>query len=229
MSGGIAIFVKTPGLSPVKTRLAAAIGRMHAETLHLLAAEAVASVAREAALRSGYTVYWAVAESLEATAESWADLPRLAQGEGGLGERMQRIYDELLRRHGRAVLIGADVPQLRTTALMQACDWLAGEMPRYVLGPARDGGFWLFGGNAAVPAATWLRPDYGGDQVARQFESGLRTDRRVLNLPLLDDIDRLQDLPPAFAALSVLPEPTPAQQRLREWIDDDLLREGASP
>lgn len=229
MSGGIAIFVKTPGLSPVKTRLAASIGRARAETLHLLSAEAVASVVREAALRSGFTVYWAVAESLDATAEAWSDLPRLAQGQGGLGERMQAIYAQLLRRHGRAVLMGADVPQVGCQVLEHACDWLAGQAPRQVVGPAADGGFWLCGGNIAVPAATWLRPHYGSEQVMAEFEAGLRTDARLLKLPVLHDIDRFEDLQPVFAALSLLPTPTSAQQRLCEWIGDQLLQASVAP
>ncbi len=228
MSGGIAIFVKTPGLSPLKTRLAAGIGRPRAETLHLLSAEAVASVAREAALRSGFTVYWAVAEGLDETAATWADLPRLAQGEGGLGERMHSIFQCLLRRHGRALLLGADVPQMRASALLHACDWLTGQAPRLVLGPAADGGFWSFGGNVAPPAAAWLRPEYGSARATCQFEARLPRSARLLRLPALHDIDRLDDLPPAFSALAMLPEPTPAQQRLREWIEDQRLHNGAS-
>lgn len=227
MSSGIAIFVKTPGLSPVKTRLAANIGRARAEILHLLSAEAVAAVTREAALRNGSTTYWAVAEDLEATDAAWADLPRLAQGDGGLGERMGRIYECLRQRHGRALLLGADVPELTAGALLQACDWLAGSAPRLVIGPAADGGFWLFGGNIPIPAATWLRPEYGGAHVAAQFEAGLPTNARLLRLPTLHDIDRLEDLPPVYSALAVLHEPEPAQRRLREWIEDQLLHAGA--
>jgi hypothetical protein len=45
---GIAIFVKTPGHSPLKTRLAAGIGIDAAREFHMLAAQAVAAVARKA-------------------------------------------------------------------------------------------------------------------------------------------------------------------------------------
>ncbi|MDQ3495902.1 MAG: hypothetical protein M3485_10390, partial [Pseudomonadota bacterium] len=60
---GLAIFVKTPGHSPLKTRLAAGIGRESAERFHRLAAEAVAAVARAAqATPPGLATAWAVAE-----------------------------------------------------------------------------------------------------------------------------------------------------------------------
>ena len=39
MSGAIAVFVKTPGLSPVKTRLAAKLGKATAEAFHLASAQ----------------------------------------------------------------------------------------------------------------------------------------------------------------------------------------------
>jgi len=224
MSGGIAIFVKTPGLSPVKTRLATVVGRGKAETLHLLSAEAVASVAREAALASGYTVYWAVAESLEDTAEAWTDLPRMAQGEGSLGQRMDTIYRQLRQRHGRALLLGADVPQLQVESLLQACDWLAGAPSRLALGPAVDGGFWTFAGNVDLPTAAWMRPTYGDELAAAQFMQAMHGYGRWLSLTRLHDVDRSSDLALVHAALSALHKPTQAQQRLREWMEAQQLQ-----
>ena len=50
--GGAAIWVKTPGLSPVKTRLAASIGVEAAERFHLLSALAVAASIQEGRLLS---------------------------------------------------------------------------------------------------------------------------------------------------------------------------------
>ena len=48
MRCGVAIFVKTPSLSAVKTRLWPGIGRRNAEALYLSSAQAVASVAMQA-------------------------------------------------------------------------------------------------------------------------------------------------------------------------------------
>ena len=62
MTGSLAIFVKTPGQSPVKTRLARHIGQLKAEAFHFSSAEAVASVAVIAGAEAGFKAHWAVAE-----------------------------------------------------------------------------------------------------------------------------------------------------------------------
>lgn len=229
---GIAIFVKTPGLSPVKTRLAAEIGQSAAERLHGLSAAAVASVARQLLHEGGARVYWAVAEALPQARPCWPDLPLLAQGEGGLGERMDCIHRQLLQQHDAALLLGADVPQLRLPMLRQVRDALLQELPSCLLGPAFDGGFWAFGSNRAVPRAVWLAPDYGGSDVAACFTEALL--RSALAeapcfslLPLLRDLDRAADLPGVQAALAGLPEPTPAQRELQEALAA-LLQAGSS-
>src|SRR5690606_525788 len=58
MSGALAIFVKTPGWSALKTRLAAGTGDAYAERWYRLAADAVASVAIRARAQHGLTAYW---------------------------------------------------------------------------------------------------------------------------------------------------------------------------
>jgi glycosyltransferase A (GT-A) superfamily protein (DUF2064 family) len=56
MRVGIAILVKTPGHSPLKTRLAADIGPDAAQQFHMLAAHAVAAVARQAQRKLNHCV-----------------------------------------------------------------------------------------------------------------------------------------------------------------------------
>lgn len=119
MTPAVAIFVKTSGLSPVKTRLA--VGGMGAEAateFHRLAAASVAGVAR--ACRDDVAPYWAVAEREALAAPAWRGFPAIWQGEGGLGARLDRIYATLLQRHGRVLLIGADAPQITPDLLREA-------------------------------------------------------------------------------------------------------------
>ena len=92
MSGAIAIFVKTPGLSPVKTRLAATLGREAAEAFHLASSQSVSSVAQSLGRQADIKGYYAVAEETALNHSYWEDMPCLWQGEGGLGERMAHIY-----------------------------------------------------------------------------------------------------------------------------------------
>ena len=112
----IALFVKTPGLSPVKTRLARGIGDAAATTFHRLAAACAGSAA--ASCGPAMPSYWAVAEPDGLAA--WCDRTSLWQGAGGLGARMGHIYRVLLERHGRVLLIGADSPQVTPDLLRRA-------------------------------------------------------------------------------------------------------------
>lgn len=210
---GIAIFVKTPGHSPIKTRLAAGIGRDAAEAFHRRSAAAVAEVAMQ--VGDGATAYWAVAEPAAMAAPAWRDLPRIAQGEGDLGARMARVYEALRARHGRAVLIGADAPQLVAGDLRSAAALL--DTHDAVLGPSADGGFWLFGGRDALPDAAWRDTPWSHPETARRFADAL-DGRSLRRLRTLRDVDAAEDLPPLAAALRALTAPTPAQRALRDWL-----------
>ncbi|WP_343225578.1 TIGR04282 family arsenosugar biosynthesis glycosyltransferase [Novilysobacter antarcticus] len=221
MSGALAIFVKTPGRSALKTRLAGGTGDAYAQRWYALAADAVASVATRAREDFGITAYWAVAE---AGAESeWTGLPTIAQGEGDLGTRMARVHAELVERHGFAVLIGADAPQLTATLIGQAADWLAAPgatEPRLSLGPASDGGFWLFGSNRVVPLPAWVQVRYSQADTASRFSESMRIYGRWQTLAALTDVDRAEDLKRVQQALDALAEPTAAQRTLAQWMHE---------
>ncbi len=218
MSGGLAIFVKTPDWSPIKTRLADCIGTAQAEAFHGQSADAVASVALEAQALGGARVHWAVAECGAMQSETWAGLPLLAQGEGGLGERMECVYHQLLDRYGAGLLVGADSPQLRASELLRGACWLDSTTPRLLLGPASDGGFWLFGGNTPLPRAAWLEPIYSQPQTRRDFVQAMDPFGEWMQLQTLTDVDRFADFPRVRADLEALLHPTPEQLRLAHWF-----------
>ncbi|MCK7595105.1 TIGR04282 family arsenosugar biosynthesis glycosyltransferase [Pseudomarimonas salicorniae] len=224
MSGGLAIFVKTPGLSPIKTRLARSRGRAFAEHWHRMAAAAVASVVQRFTEASGWQAYWAVAES-EGLSQ-WSGLPCLAQGEGGLGERMGRVHADLLQRHGRALLIGADSPQL-TAAHLQAAARVLDEGAEHVLGPADDGGFWLLASRAPIPETVWNEVPYSQPDTGQRMESALTALGGCRRLDTLRDLDRASDLAPLCSDLSALRDPTLGQRALAAWLRAALAEPGA--
>lgn len=218
-SAGLAIFVKTPGHSPLKTRLAAGIGNEAAREFHLLAAAAVAAVARAACARhAGLVACWAVAEHDALDDPHWRSLPRIAQGEGDLGARMQHVCDGLQRRHGRALLLGADAPQLQAEDLLAALRAL--DAQPHVIGPGSDGGFWLFGTRAEVPTAAWTDTPWSQTDTAQRFVAALAAagESRVARLRELRDVDSAEDLAPLRAALDALAAPLPEQTRLGKWL-----------
>lgn len=216
MSIGLAILVKTPGHSPVKTRLAADIGTEAAETFHRLAATAVAEVVADACARApALQACWAVAERGAVDAPLWRRFPRILQGEGDLGARMRRVHDALRARHGAALLIGADAPQLRSEDLCAAIAALATH--DRVIGPSLDGGFWLFGSCTEVADAAWETTPWSQPQTRTRFLAALGAPAPQA-LRSLQDVDTAADLAPLLSALDALPAPTPAQRALAAWL-----------
>ncbi|MDE2155212.1 MAG: DUF2064 domain-containing protein [Xanthomonadaceae bacterium] len=220
MSAALAIFVKTPGLSPVKTRLAAALGTAGATDFYRLAAAATAEVARSC--QPALVPYWAIAESGPAAADAWRGFVQLEQGEGDLGERLDHVYATLQARHGQALLIGADAPQLTPAMLRAARAALDDPATPFVLGGASDGGFWLFGGRMPVPQAVWCSVRYSQACTASELRTLLAAHGEVANVPMLTDVDTAASLPALASALTALAEPLPGQRALLDWLHTTL-------
>lgn len=216
MSTALAIFVKTPGLSPVKTRLAAAIGSAQAEGFYRFAAAAVAAVARAA--MPAVSSCWAVAERDALDHPQWPGLPALWQGNGDLGERLHRVCAQLQARHGRVLLIGADAPQISVDLLGAALTALNDSATPFVLGRAQDGGFWLFGTRVPVPETVWLAPRYSSMHAANDLIRALTPAGAIASLPTLSDVDHGDDLMALAEALEALVEPLPEQRELLGWL-----------
>ncbi len=223
MPAGIAIFVKTPGLSAVKTRLAQHLGQAAAERWYGLAATAVAEVCARASDRAGAPLYWAVAEAHALSERCWTGFPRLAQGAGDLGLRMARIHGLLVEQHGGGVLLGADTPQIDAADIETALAWIAHPNPRAVFGPALDGGFWLYAGNRKLAPARWQAPAYSSPRALADLRDAHPPATEIRLLGTHCDVDTEADLEPCRAALAALPDPTPAQRRLL------ALMEGTKP
>ena len=217
---GLAIFVKTPGHSPLKTRLASGIGGKAAQHFHLLAAAAVAAVASRAQRNLQLlTPHWAVAEAGALGDPSWHALPTISQGKGDLGARMGHVTDSLLARFDAALLLGADAPQIDPGDIAAAMDALTTH--QHVIGPSDDGGFWLFATRGKVPPAAWSATPWSQPDTAARFCQALGAnpdDASVARLRTLRDADTAEDLTPLLSALDALPDPLPEQQRLAGWL-----------
>lgn len=217
MTAALAIFVKTPGLSPVKTRLAAGIGAQAALHFHKLAAAATAEVAQYC--ESWLKPYWAIAEAGPAAVARWPGFAAIHQGDGDLGERLHAVYAQLLARHDRVLLIGADAPQLTVGLLHAALSVLDDARTPFVIGDAGDGGFWLFGGRQPVPRTLWTGVQYSQADTASDLRRGLAPNGTIGTIARLSDVDSVDDLPMLRVALRALTDPFPAQGRLLEWLE----------
>ena len=223
--GAIAVFAKTPGLSAVKTRLAAQIGVDKARAIYESSLVATAAVLRAAADAGGWRIFFALAEADGVGDRFWraadfAGFRFMASGAGGLGERLDFVSRALLAEGESAVLIGADSPQIAPSIFASARPRDASEI---VFGPAADGGFYLFAAARPLPARIWRAVEYGrgdtGEKLRAQIEAG-RAARPIRLLPPAVDIDDCDSLRAAVAELKKAP--LPAQRETAARIEKIL-------
>ena len=198
-STAIAVFVKTPGLSPVKTRLAATIGTAAAEQFYVLCTEAIRETLETASKTLDIVPFWAVGEEEGLTHSLWQSFEALYTGEGGLGERQHHIYQRLLAKYQRVILIGADSPQLSSKHLNNAIEAL--QSNSFALGPAVDGGYYLLAGRAAIARDIWTNVTYSaadtGEQLLGQLPSKTALLEPITDVDTIEDISALQRELPA--------------------------------
>jgi len=209
----IAIFVKTPGLSPIKTRLAKTIGQVAAESAYRLCVKAI----KETVIRVDADSYFAVAEQEGLRDPLWHGLECLHTGPGCLGQRQHHIYQRLLLRYQQVILIGSDSPQLTVDRLQQAIEALKSE--QFAVGPARDGGYYLFAGRRPLSQAFWTNLIYSRGDTCDNLLAALPT--KAALLAPLTDLDTVDDVAQLHRELTALGKAlTPQQQAVISWIDN---------
>ena len=204
-SAALATFVKTPELSPVKTRLAADIGKTAAHAVYEESVALTAALMSEAA-DVGLCPYWAVGEKEALSHPRWKDFPALWTGDGGLGARLFQVYSTLRQQHGRVVLIGADSPQL-TAATVAAAAARHGDT---VIGAATDGGFYLFAADDDIPRQIWESVEYSRTDTLKQLQRHVTASL----LPALTDIDDAASLAQVIEELKDKPQNAARLRRL---------------
>jgi hypothetical protein len=184
------VFSKNPVAGHVKTRLAASIGDREALMVYQTLRSLTGQVASRAEVSRAIFYSEFIPETdLLLTGNAVAHLQEGAD----LGERMHRAFlkgFELGFRH--IVLIGTDCPELSTFLIGQAFQCLT--IDDLVMGPARDGGFYLVGLNRPFPELfldrAWSNPEVLNNslRIAREHKVNCAL------LPALSDIDTIDDL-----------------------------------
>ena len=221
VSGALAIFAKTKSLSPVKTRLAADIGESLAEAFYTLSVEAVAEIAKTAKKQSNndFIPYWALAEKEAVAYKEWRDFKTIWTGEGDLGMRLHTIYSTLRKKHDYVVLIATDSPQLEPEIIVSATKKLNEQPESCVIGPALDGGFYLFAAKVSIPQQIWTKVKYSQSATLEELSSNLAAHGITIQLlPSKGDVDTASDLKPLLNALEANHNLLPAQRKLYRWL-----------
>ncbi len=197
---------KVPVAGAVKTRLAREIGVAGAMRF---ARQASAALLQRAGRDPRWQTIIAASPDYSVASRAWPDsLARMAQGPGDLGARMQRIVDRL--PPGPVVIVGTDIPGIRQAHIAQAFRQLG--LHDAVLGPARDGGYWLVGLKRRPRV---LRPFGGvrwsGPHALADTLTNL-AGRSVGYVATLGDVDDAQSMAESagYFGRRVLPSPPPS-------------------
>ncbi len=193
----IAIFAKTVGLSPVKTRLAQSIGQDQAECFYHQSQRQVCQTV--GTIKSEQIdLYIAVAEEEGVTHKYWQnhreqDFQVIWTGQGTLGDRLHSIYSHLKQNYDSVIIIGTDSPQLESDLLLEASRHLEQNPKQIVIGASVDGGFYLFGGAIDLPDFVFKNVTYSRHDTLKQLVHQLST-TPIHYLDTKLDVDTLDDL-----------------------------------
>jgi rSAM/selenodomain-associated transferase 1 len=120
------------------------------------------------------------------------DLPVTRQAPGDLGRKMHTALSAWHARGTPAAVMGCDVPQLPAAVLQRANRLLRDNSN--VLGPARDGGYYLIGLTRACPALFRGMPWGSGAVLQKTLRVARGAGLSFTLLPAMRDIDTAADL-----------------------------------
>ena len=194
------VFTRFPEPGKTKTRLIPLLGAEGAARLQRRMTEHTIAIAATPGRRSALTVeVWHEGGS-KALMQQWLG-PQLIyrpQGPGDVGQRMARAFEAAFQDGARVtVIIGSDIPRISAEIIHQAFDGL--QKNDLVLGPARDGGYYLIGMKNTIPFETYCRLfdgiNWGSREVLSQtLQNAGASGLRFILLETLGDVDRPADL-----------------------------------
>lgn len=185
------IFYRNPIPGKVKTRLAATVGDQKALEIYRALSQHTRTITEK--LPAARIVYYT--EAIEQN-DLWPDgvFTKALQQGAGLGQRMENAFKEGFESGYTSIcIIGTDCWELTTETILQAFEAL--NSADAVIGPARDGGYYLLGMNKLLPDAfrnkRWSTDTVLQDTI-RDFDS---LQLGYVKLPERTDVDTEDDLP----------------------------------
>ena len=212
------VFTRYPEPGKTKTRLIPALGTNGAARLQRQMTEHIVTTAAKLSNRPGLAIEVYHEGGNTDLMQAWlgSQFTYRPQSTGSIGQRMLRAFENVFQNEmATAVIIGSDIPEISTNIIQQAFEGL--KKNSLVLGPARDGGYYLIGMKNTIPAETYSRLfddiDWGTGKVLSQTlqtarESGLH----FILLEPLNDVDTPADLHIWQGVKKRAAKPAPAQK-----------------
>jgi len=204
------IYAKPPRIGHAKARLAADLGSA-------VTARRLATMTLSKTLRAAANGNWTARLYLDPPDAKLGGIelgfPIFAQGGGDLTDRLNKGLAEA--NPGPVLFVGSDAPNISTALLRKAIRLL--QQNDAVFGPAKDGGFWLFGINASARTPSpfggvrWSTPNALAD-----VHANLPNSAKVAMLDMLVDLDTAEDVSawkdeaPSIELMSPAPNPPAA-------------------
>ena len=186
----LVIFVRNPISGQVKTRLAKDIGDERALEIYQQLLQHTLEITRSLSFRK--FIYYAD-EVSDYDLWSVPGYTKRKQNGNDLGERMLNSFKELFDQgFTQIIIIGSDCLQLKMETLEEAIALL--ESNNAVIGPARDGGYYLLGLTKFYPEL-FIKKPWSTDKVfAKTIEDFIDLGISYAFLEELSDIDTVADL-----------------------------------
>ena len=184
----IIVFVRTPELGKVKTRLAKSIGDVSALTIYKLLLKHTETVLHD--LSFDKVVYYS--EKVDENDFWEARLFEKKRQKGAdLGKRMQHAFETAFEKgYQKVLIIGSDLFDLKSIHITTAFEAL--ENHDLTIGPSLDGGYYLLGMKELYPAV-FKNKKWGTDSILENTLKDLQQ-QNVKLLEALNDIDTFEDL-----------------------------------
>jgi len=176
-------FSKSPLLGSSKSRLRAGVDSITANMISRALFEITKSALASARSQS-VDVFWAV-EERDKNSEIWGSIPIVLQGPGELGDRISFVESQASLGYSQWIFIGSDLPAMNCHLLKEAVQQL--EQCDFVLGPASDGGFYLFGAKENLHPSFWNSIPYSSSETLLTLKQKLVGN--ISYLPILTDLD----------------------------------------
>ncbi len=194
----IILFTRYPVPGEVKTRLIPTMGAEGAAQMHKSMAEFMVRQMQDFASDTSCTVHIYYTGGTLEQMQAWlgSQYTYKEQIAGNLGQRIQYAFAQAFA-HGaeKVLLMGADCPDSRAQNMREALQLL--DTAPCVLGPAKDGGYYLVALKTPMPDL-FENIAWGTDSV---LASTLAKLRQYALLPTLSDVDYQQDVPEKISVI----------------------------
>jgi rSAM/selenodomain-associated transferase 1 len=190
MKNALIIFIRNPEKGKVKSRLAKDLGEENTLTVYNF----LLQFTRDICAKANASRFVFYSDNID-PADIWDEnsFTKDLQKGNDLGERMSNAFSTVFNLGFENVLIiGSDCYELTTDHINQAFVQL--ENTDVVIGPSKDGGYYLLG-MKKLQLELFINKNWGGDDVLKNTIDNLDQQKlKFIELPALNDIDTIEDI-----------------------------------